>query len=72
MLTIQQFNDWLYDHGSEPHILLCEGITPTILRQTNPEFAKVFNHVVGWEGFVYIVVEGHSKWVARKHITPKR
>ena len=73
MLTIEKFDNWLYDMEAAATIALSHGTAPEKIAEKNPEFAKVYARLKHWcdVGFVQIDREG-ERWLVQSRIVPKR
>jgi hypothetical protein len=73
MLTVEEFDNWLYNPKAPHTITLCEGHFPERIAERDPEFARVYGHVLYWANRTFVQIEQDGRyWIVRSKITPKR
>jgi hypothetical protein len=73
LLTIETFDNWLYDRDMPVSILLCQGAAPEKIAENNSEFAKLYARVLHWReiGYINLARDG-EKWMLLSRLVPKR
>jgi len=73
MLTLEKFDNWLYDRDAPVTTLLCHGIAPEKLAEKVPEFAQLLAKVQHWCNIGYVNLERDGdKWMLFSRLVPNR